>query len=175
MILRFCSSGSLVLVPLVPADDPPVLFLRQSGTCSSCTCRWSSGSVPLAVWYLFLYVPVDDHPVLFLWQSGTCSYCTCTPHIWFSGSGLQWLSGNFLLVSVLLHGPWTPDIFRWHPLLITFLAVYVFPLRWLIFYLLVRFLSFAPSCLLFFLFLLGNTALFLFFLWLFSSLICFSK
>ncbi len=93
--------------------------------------------------------------------------------IWFWSLLAAWYL-SFSVCSDCSSGPWTPDIFRRHPvLLVAFLALYVFPLRWLIFYLLVRFLSFAPSYLLFFLFLLGNTALFLFFLWLFSSFICF--
>ncbi len=124
-----CSFGSLILVPLVPADDPLVLFLWQSGTCYSCTCRWSSGSVPLAVWYLLLLylqmilrfcssgslvlvplVPVDDPPFLFFLHSGTCSYCTCTSHIWYSGSVLQWQPGTISFS--VCSSAWSLD--SWH-------------------------------------------------------------
>ncbi len=73
----------LVIVPLIPVDTSPVLFLWQSGTCSYCTCRWSSGSVPLSVLYLFL---LYLKKILRLCSPGSvvpCSSCTCR---WSSGS-----------------------------------------------------------------------------------------
>jgi hypothetical protein len=154
MILRVCSSCSLVFVPTVPVDDPPLLFPWQSGTCSSCTCRWPSVSVLLAVCYL--------------------SYCTCTL---ISGSlVLQWQSGTFLLVYVLLAlGLLTSfaDIRFW----VHFLRYIFSPEVTYFFYILYKYVFFHFLMVIYFfcICLVQYSCLLLFFLWLFSSFICFSK